>query len=178
MRKFSNQVKITESAEETFILKRKIGEFPEEYMLVMDMFTTYAESYSDDVLNCSIEKGYTNRMRNSVNSTNFKNIKNLTKMLREKELDDTVVPDKWKLGMKILISYKKLPYDENFGKTNLSNWEKESYNMFDINTIDTIINRYKAIKTLAERCKNYASEVKISYNTGIDNAKISLLVIF
>lgn len=55
---------------------------------------------------------------------------------------------------------------------------KPDANIYDISSIDEKIDRYKAIKTLALRCQNYGSEVKISYNTGISSDKISLLVVF
>lgn len=154
MKKFS---KLTES--------KRIDVYPEEMQDILYLFETFKNSY-EYIDNIQVEKGWTtinNLKRMSVNSITIQSAKKMRRIFP----DGIILDDKWLCAIKILISYKKLN----------SNHENPDVNVHDISSIDDMINRYKAIKTLSLRCQNYGSEVKISYNVGMSLDKISLIVI-
>jgi hypothetical protein len=145
---------------------KNIDVYPDFMQDILDLFQTFKEMY-DYVNNVEISRGWTTKLnlnRMNVNSISFKSPKKMRLLFP----DGIITNDKWVYGIRILISYKKLDPDH----------ENPDANIYDISSVDELINRYRAIKTLALRCQNYANTVKISYNTGISSDKISLIVIF
>ena len=170
MKKFSHISSINESTDNTYLLGKTINNLPEEFMEVSDMFDTFKESY-DNVEDVNVAKGYvTNFNLNksySVNATQLVGIKKIKQLF-----PDGNIPDKWILSIKALITFKSFKNDDTESK-NLPGWAGDQ--IFDTSTLDEMINRYRAIKTLSSRCEHYGFKVKVSYGSP---DKISVLVFF
>ena len=156
------------------ILENKIGDLPEDYEYLMDLFTLYKESYSGKVKSVEISKGYlTDKKLSSMVTTNACTFFGAKKM---RELfPNGLVPDKFHFCASILIEFEGLTDILNIPRRDSYDYDK---GMFGIDSVDIILSRYKSIKTLAQRCKEYCSDVKISYGVGSSGNKIGLLVIF
>ena len=153
----------------TFLLNKNISDIPESYKEILEMVEVFKESYPNDIENVQITKGYVSNFNidnsYSVNSTNIIGVKKIKKIF-----PDGKVPDKWNLSVKILITFKKF---KNKEEKNLPKWAEDE--IYDTSTIDNMIQRYKSVRTLSERCEYYGSNVKVSYGY---QGQISLLIFF
>ncbi len=156
--------------EATFSLSRNIDDEPEDYRSTLDMLETFKESY-DVVDNVEISKGFvTNkRLENapSVNSIQLLSRKKVRAMFPNGSL-----PDKWKVAIKAILTFKKMGDFESLNFNGVNEGQ-----IFDISTVDIMIQRYKSIKTLGSRCEHYGGHVKISYSSTYVE-KVSLLIFF
>ena len=57
MKKFSNQVLLNESTENTYLLDKHVDKFPECWDDVKEFFEVFKESY-DDVTDCAVTVGW------------------------------------------------------------------------------------------------------------------------
>ena len=169
MNKFSNIYKINESAENTFLLGKKIGEIPESAKEVLDILETFKESNSEIIEICQIEKGYTT-IPNIEKAHSATALRTVGRRKIGQMFTDGNIPDKWILIIKVLVTFKKF---ENDSKKDLPHWASDD--LFEISTIDKMVKRYTALRSLSERCKYYGSSVKVTYNS---HEKNSLIIFF
>jgi len=175
MRKFTTMLnestnieKFIKRQEVTFSLDRKISDEPEDYRSVLDMIETFKESYNI-LENVEISKGFaTDKRLNSASSVN--SIQLISSKKIRAMFPDGNLPDKWKIGIKVILTFKKM---ESFESLNFNGANEGQ--IFDISTVDIMIQRYKSIKTLSARCEHYGAHIKISYPY---NDKVSLLIFF
>lgn len=167
MKKFSHIT--NESVENTYLMGKSVDKLPEEFIEILDLFQTFKESYSDKVEDVVVSKGYiTNYNLNnthSVNSTQMVGSKKIRQFFK-----DGRIPDKWVLSLKSIISFSKF---KNEDQKVIPEWAEDQ--IFDTNTLDIMIDRYKAIKTLTSRCEYYGFTTKVSYGS---TDKVSILVFF
>jgi hypothetical protein len=168
MKKFSDII-INESVENTYLLGKSVDKLPAEFTEILDLFQTFKESYSGKVDEVVISKGYV-----TISNLNNTHSVNSTQMVGSKKIrqyfKDGRIPDKWILSMKSIISFTKF---KNESQKDLPKWAEDE--IFDSSTIDMMIERYKAIKTLTSRCEYYGFTTKVSYGS---KDKISILVFF
>lgn len=161
--------KIRSSKSNKYLLGKSMDYIPDGYNEVCDMIDTFKEQYSDDIQNITIEKGFTTintiNTAHSVNSTNLIGKKKLNKIFPDNKL-----PDKYVRTIKVIIIYKPLLANSN---KVLPNWANDE--ILDPSSIDDMMSRLKAIKTLNTRVKYHNCELKITFN---QNTTISLLLFF
>lgn len=162
MRKFSNQVKINESSDDTFVGNKKIGEFPDYWNDILDTIEVFKETNSEDVHNLQVSIGYCpdkslDRMKSAQTAQ-------LIGMKRAKELFPSgVIPDKWNLCIRLNIGLVEIPGISD----NLYSGPK----FCDMETFDVLIRRLTIVKTLYKRLSRRGS-VKMSFlNGGINGSK-------
>lgn len=168
MKKFSQIT--NESTENTYLLGKSVDKLPAEFTEILDLFQTFKESYSGKVDEVVISKGYvTDHNLNNTHSVNS------TQMISSKKIKqyfkDGRIPDKWILSLKSIISFSK--FKNESGQKAMPQWAEDQ--IFDASTLDIMIDRYKAIKTLTSRCEYYVFATKVSYGS-VD--KVSILVFF
>lgn len=175
MNKFSTIVILNESdslekPKNTYLLNKKVTDFDESYTDLLDLVSSFKESYSF-FKEINISKGYvtSNQIKNtySVNVTNVMSVKGNK---GRKLFPSGDIPDKWIFTVKVMIFFKE--FDGDSAKV-LPQWVKDE--IYSDDTIVEIIDRFKAVKTLSDRAKHYGANVKISYNNAFS---VSLLFFF
>jgi hypothetical protein len=160
MRKFTHQIQINESQEDTYNLKRKIGEFPEWWQEIKDYIELFKETNSY-VTSITVSEGYvTNKQSSKITHPQSVVITGLRKM--KETFPSGIVPDKWLPTIRASISFNSMAKDLAYYSIIDGRWNDATVEM---ENLDQMIARINSIKALTKRIQRYG-EIKISLSNG------------